>query len=111
MSANATPRAHRRAVLESRLSEFSGWLLAIDCGAPSCRRGRAYPVEELAGVIGRQVTIGALLRRMRCQECGARPAAVFRRFHRDWAADGSQGSRAPGGADGRSVQVKGTTPV
>jgi hypothetical protein len=62
-AANATARAHRRAVLESPLGDFEGWLLAVDCGAPDCRRNRAHDLQELARVLGRQVvTMGAVLR-------------------------------------------------
>ena len=74
MAANASARAHRRAVLESPLGDFAGWRLAIHCGDPACRRDRAYELEELARVVGGQVTMGAVIRQLRCQVCGARPA-------------------------------------
>src|SRR5690242_546120 len=65
VAANASARGHRRAVLESPLADFTGWLLAVDCGAPQCRRDRVYALAELAGMVGRQTTAGALLRRLR----------------------------------------------
>jgi hypothetical protein len=88
MAANASAREHRRAVLESPLAEFSGWLLALDCGAPQCRRDRVYALAELAGMVGAQTTVGALLRRLRCHECGGRPSAVFLETGPELAARG-----------------------
>jgi hypothetical protein len=75
-------------VLESPLVEFTGWNLAVDCGAPQCRRDRLYNMEELAGTIGRQTTIGVLLRRLRCRDCGGRPSAVFLQTGPEMAARG-----------------------
>ena len=72
MAANASIRAQRRAVLESPLRDFEAWLVAVDCGAPGCRRDRVYALAELVGLYGGAVTIGAMLRRLRCQECGGK---------------------------------------
>ena len=70
MSANASPRAQRYAVLESPLRDFDGWLIAIDCGNPECRRDRIYSLGELAGFYGGTVKVAEVLRRLRCQDCG-----------------------------------------
>jgi hypothetical protein len=77
MSANATVRGARHAVLESPLGDFAGWRLAVDCGTSDCRRDRAYDLGELARVLGSRITMGAVLRQLRCQTCGARPDSVF----------------------------------
>ena len=76
MSANASPRAQRRAILESPLAEFEAWLLAVDCGQDGCRRDRVYSLGELAGVYGRKVKVGEVLIRLRCRECGGRVIAA-----------------------------------
>ena len=72
MAANASVRAQRRAVLESPLRDFEGWLVAVDCGGPGCRRDRVYSLADLAGLYGGTVTVGEVVRRLRCQECGGR---------------------------------------
>ena len=76
MAANASIRAQRRAVLESPLRDFEAWLVAVDCGGPDCRRDRVYTLAELVGLYGGAVTIGAMLRRFRCQECGGKVTAA-----------------------------------
>ena len=70
MSANASPRARRYAVLESPLRAFEKWLIAIDCGNPECRRDRIYSLGELARFYGGTVKVAEVLRRLRCQDCG-----------------------------------------
>ena len=76
MAANASIRAQRRAVLESPLRDFEAWLIAVDCGAPGCRRDRVYALAELAGFYGGTVTVGTVLRRLRCQECSGKVTAA-----------------------------------
>ena len=68
MAANASIRAQRHAVLESPLRDLEAWMIAVDCGAPACRRDRVYALADLAQLYGGTVTIGAMLRRLRCQE-------------------------------------------
>ena len=70
MSANASLRGQRRGILESPLYELSGWLLTVDCGTAGCRRERTYSIEELAGTIGPQTTVAAVLRRFRATNAG-----------------------------------------
>ena len=88
MSANASARGQRRAVLESSVADLSGWLLIVDCGSSQCRRDRAYDLSQLAGTVGPQITVGALLRRLRCHECGQRPRSVFIETGPEMAARG-----------------------
>ncbi len=48
MGHNVSNYKRHRAVMHSKLGEFSTWRLAIDCGAGGCSRGRAYDVKALA---------------------------------------------------------------
>ncbi len=73
MAANASTRAQRSAVLASSASEFVGWRLAIDCGDSTCGGERAYAISSMIGLHGREVTIGAMLARLRCRACGQPP--------------------------------------
>ncbi len=76
MAANASPRAQRRAVPESPLRDFEAWLMGVDCGEPGCRRDRVYALADLARFYDGTVTVGVVLRRLRCQECGCRVTAA-----------------------------------
>lgn len=76
MAANTSPRTERRAVLDSPLRDFETWLLAVDCRAPGCQRDRVYALADLVRFYGSTVTIGDVLRRFRCQECGKRVIAA-----------------------------------
>ena len=76
MAANASIRAQCRAVLESPLRDFEAWLVAVDCGEPGCRRDRVYALADLARLYGGAVTVGAVLRRLRCQECSGKVTAA-----------------------------------
>ena len=73
MGANASERAQRQAVLNSTMWEFAGWRLAVDCGTRECGGERAYLIAELASLYGRQIKVGAVIRRLRCRECGRAP--------------------------------------
>ena len=56
-------------MLGSSLSIYSGWFLEVDCGG-SCPRGRLYRMQALARTHGDR-TVGDVVRRFRCQVCGA----------------------------------------
>jgi hypothetical protein len=61
------------------LADWRGWELSIDCGAPSCARGRRYSVANLADFYGR-IALGAAVQAMRCAVCKGRVArAALRR--------------------------------
>src|SRR3984957_12349767 len=75
-AANASPRAQRSAVLASPLHELTGFCLEVDCLAEGCRRDRMFALSELASFYGRDLTVGEVLRRMRCSGgCGWRVVA------------------------------------
>src|SRR6185436_19676255 len=77
-AANASPRAQRRAIMESTLVEMSGFYLAVDCLPPGCRGERTFAVAELPTFYGKDLTIGVLLRRLRCQDgCGGHVGAAW----------------------------------
>jgi hypothetical protein len=76
MSANASPRALRYAVLSSTLGEFCDYQLEMDCGAASCRRDRRYAISQLAGFYGKAVTMSQIVNKLRCQECDGRAMSV-----------------------------------
>ena len=69
MAHNRSPSKIRADVLGSLLSIYSGWFLEVDCGG-SCPRGRLYRVQALARAHGDR-TVGDVVRRFRCQVCGA----------------------------------------
>ncbi len=69
MAHNRSPSKIRADVLGSTLSIYSGWFLEVDCGG-SCPRGRLYQVKALARAHGDR-TVGDVVRRFRCQVCGA----------------------------------------
>ena len=72
-AANASARGLRRAILESPLREMHGFRLAVDCRSAGCRGERTYLIVELARAFGANVTVGEVLRRMRCTHgCGGR---------------------------------------
>ena len=76
-AANASPRAQRTGILNSRLSELVDFNLAVDCLTPGCLGERAYPIAALAQLFGSSITVADVLRRMRCSagcNSGARAA-------------------------------------
>jgi hypothetical protein len=58
-AANASARGQRVAILSSPLSQLTGFCLAVDCLTPGCR-------GDLARIYGPSVTVGDVLRRMKC---------------------------------------------
>lgn len=77
-AANASPRGQRLAILASPLTELSGFALAVDCRGPRCGGERTYPRAALAACYGHAMTVGEVLRLMRCaQGCGGRPLAAW----------------------------------
>ncbi len=77
MGQNASERAVRNAVLSSTLREFEGYLLASDCGTETCGGERLYDIAELARMYGPGMRVAALIARLRCHRCGARPRSCF----------------------------------
>lgn len=47
MGHNVSEEKARRAALAAPLADWGDWLLHIDCGSPSCARGRHYAVSHL----------------------------------------------------------------
>lgn len=77
-AANASPRGQRSAILASPLHELTGFYLVVDCRAPGCPRDRTFAVAELASFYGRQCSVRAVLRRMRCSGgCSGSVAAAW----------------------------------
>ena len=74
MAHNRSPGKIRSDVLMSPLDAFSAWLIEVDC-AGACPRGRVYRVETLAKAHGDR-TVGDVVRRFRCAQCGAGPVTV-----------------------------------
>jgi hypothetical protein len=58
MGQNASERGTRNAVLNSRLGDFEGYRLAVDCGAPECGGERVYSVADLARMYGARTLMG-----------------------------------------------------
>jgi hypothetical protein len=78
MAASAFARRQRAVILRSPLHELTGFCLAVDCLAPGCGGERTYAVASLAGFYGRDMSVGDVLRRMRCSGgCGGRAGAAW----------------------------------
>ena len=61
-------------MLSARLADLRGWSLVVICG---CRHYPVYvPLEPIAVVRGNRVTLGAVLKRLRCKNCGKPPGRV-----------------------------------
>ena len=62
------------------IGDLRRWRLEIRCGR--CRRHTVFQLEHLAERYGRRVTIGEIIRRLRCRgfrgrdQCGANPSRV-----------------------------------
>jgi hypothetical protein len=65
-AANASPRAQRSALLRSSLAELTGFCLAVNCLSPGCRGERTFTMADLGRFYGPKLTVGQVLRRMRC---------------------------------------------
>jgi hypothetical protein len=65
-AANASARGQRVAILSSQLSQLTGFCLSVDCLTPGCRGERAFAIGDLARIYGPSVTVGEVLRRMKC---------------------------------------------
>jgi hypothetical protein len=74
MGQNASERGTRN-VLNSRLGDFEGYRLAVDCGAPECGGERVYSVADLARLYGARTLMGRAVVRLRCRSCGGPPVA------------------------------------
>ncbi len=77
MGQNTSERGVRNAVMNSRLREFEGYRLAVDCGNAACGGERVYDIGELARMHGADKLMGVLVARMRCHRCGGRPVSCF----------------------------------
>ena len=63
-------------ILESRLTEFSGYYVAVDCQSGGCGGERTFAVSDLENFYRGQ-TLGRVLQRMRCSGCGGRVGAAW----------------------------------
>ena len=78
MAASASARGQRAAILASPLHELTGFCLAVDCLASGCDGERTYAVASLASFYGRDMSVGDVLRRMRCSDdCAGRVGAAW----------------------------------
>ena len=93
-AANASARGQRVAILASRLTEFSGYYVAVDCQSGGMRR-RADVRRVGPGEFYRGQTVGHVLQRMRCNGLWR---ARGRRVAGDRPGARRPGQAAPGGA-------------
>jgi hypothetical protein len=77
MGQNASERGVRNAVMNSRLHEFGGYRLAVNCGTATCGGERVYAVADLARMHGPDKLMGVLVVHMRCHRCGGRAVSCF----------------------------------
>jgi hypothetical protein len=68
MGHTISARKQHQRLLASSVAEWRDWQIAIDCGTPTCTRGRRYLMADLAQVWPDE-TLSGLLRRMACQVC------------------------------------------
>jgi hypothetical protein len=62
----------------SPLHELTGFYLAVDCLTPGCSGERTFAVAGLLVFYGKRITVGDVLRRMRCSRgCGGRVSAAW----------------------------------
>jgi hypothetical protein len=59
-AANASARGQRAAILESRLTEFTGDCIAVDCQSGGCGGERTFAVSDLENFYNGQ-TVGRVL--------------------------------------------------
>ena len=52
--ANASARGQRAAILATRLTEFSGYYVAVDCESGGCGGERTFAVSDLEGSVSDQ---------------------------------------------------------
>ena len=57
--ASASFPGQRAAILAGPLSEFTGFMLVVDCLASGCGGERTYAVADLAAFYGARQTVGA----------------------------------------------------
>jgi hypothetical protein len=77
-AANASPRGQRAAILASPLAELTGFALVVDCRSARCGGERSYTLAALTACYESAVTVGEVLRQMRCARgCGGRPLAAW----------------------------------
>jgi hypothetical protein len=77
-AANASARGQRHAILASPLAELTGFVLIADCRGANCGGERSYEVTALAACYSPGVTVGDILRQMRCvRGCGGRPLGAW----------------------------------
>ena len=60
-------------VMRSRLGELDGCWLEVRC---RCGRSVSTPIKLLLGSYGPAPYIGSILPRLKCRQCGARPATA-----------------------------------
>ena len=67
-AATASPRGQRVAILASPLADLTGFCLAVDCLTRDCSGERTFVTTNLATFYGGRITVGEVLRRMRCSD-------------------------------------------
>ena len=77
-AANASARGQRVAILASRLTDLTGFCLAVDCLTHGCSGERTFAITDLATFYGSRMTVGEVVRRMRCSGgCDGRVGAAW----------------------------------
>jgi hypothetical protein len=69
MAANISARKLQLEALGAPAATYAHCFLTVECAGPECERGRTFPMEGFAGVFP-GLTVGEILKRMRCQSCG-----------------------------------------
>ena len=77
-AANASARGQRHAILARPLAELTGFVLVVDCHGPKCGGERSYALTALAACYAPRMTVGEVLRKMRCgRGCGGRAQVAW----------------------------------
>jgi hypothetical protein len=107
-AANASARGQRTAILASPLAELTGFALVVDCRGARCGGERSYAITALAACYGPAVTVGNVLRQMRCARgCGGRPLAAL---VGDWTVS-QRADQTASGATARAGSEGVTSPI
>lgn len=77
-AASASARGQRVAILASPLADLTGFCLAVDCLTRDCSGERTFAITNLATFYGGRMTVGEVIRRMRCSGgCDERVGAAW----------------------------------
>jgi hypothetical protein len=69
MAANISARKLQLEALGAPAASYAHCFISVECAGQDCQKGRTFPVEGFAGVFP-GLTLGEILKRMRCQTCG-----------------------------------------